>query len=57
MVLLRVAKQLADLYQKNRSLEAGYQVVGTLSDIANGKTGAKVSLHRFVLGVLLDDVL
>ncbi len=53
----RVAKQLADLYQKNRALEAEYQVVGTLSDIANGKTGAKVSLHRFVLGVLLDDVL
>ncbi|HGF7478740.1 TPA: AAA family ATPase [Vibrio mimicus] len=55
--LQRVAKQLADLYQKNRALEAEYQVVGTLSDIANGKTGAKVSLHRFVLGVLLDDVL
>ncbi|MDF4534478.1 SMC family ATPase, partial [Vibrio parahaemolyticus] len=46
-----------DLYQKNRALEAEYQVVGTLSGIANGKTGAKVSLHRFVLGVLLDDVL
>ncbi|WP_154173342.1 AAA family ATPase [Vibrio metoecus] len=55
--LQRVAKQLAELYQKNRLLEDEYQVVGTLSDIANGKTGAKVSLHRFVLGVLLDDVL
>ncbi|QIL86924.1 SMC family ATPase (plasmid) [Vibrio sp. HDW18] len=55
--LQRVANQLAELYQKNRALEAEYQVVGTLSDVANGKTGAKVSLHRFVLGVLLDDVL
>ncbi|MFD2018077.1 SbcC/MukB-like Walker B domain-containing protein [Vibrio olivae] len=32
-------------------------MVGTLSDVANGRTGTKVSLHRFVLGVLLDDVL
>ncbi|QXC55754.1 SMC family ATPase [Vibrio mimicus] len=55
--LQRVSKQLTELYQKNQVLEAEYQVVGTLSDIANGKTGAKVSLHRFVLGVLLDDVL
>ncbi|EEY99203.1 exonuclease SbcC [Vibrio sp. RC586] len=55
--LQRVSKQLTELYQKNQVLEAEYQVVGTLSDIANGKTDAKVSLHRFVLGVLLDDVL
>lgn len=52
-----VKERIAILYAKNEALEKSYQVVGTLSDIANGKTGAKVSLHRFVLGVLLDDVL
>ncbi|WP_367990010.1 AAA family ATPase [Vibrio sp. NTOU-M3] len=52
-----VQKRLVALYAQNEALEKEYQVIGTLSDIANGKTGAKVSLHRFVLGVLLDDVL
>lgn len=55
--LHQVAQKLQRLYSKNAVLEEQYQVVGTLSDIANGRTGAKVSLHRFVLGVLLDDVL
>ena len=55
--LNQVAQKLQRLYSKNAVLEEQYQVVGTLSDIANGRTGAKVSLHRFVLGVLLDDVL
>ncbi|MCL9779959.1 SMC family ATPase [Vibrio sp. S4M6] len=55
---LRDARQsLTKLQQENAQLEKAYQVVGTLSDVANGKTGSKVSLHRFVLGVLLDDVL
>jgi len=53
----KVAVILAQLHQQNQALEAEYQVIGTLSDIANGRTGAKVSLHRFVLAVLLDDVL
>lgn len=55
--LVQVEQKLARLYEKNAELEKAYQVYGTLSDIANGRTGAKVSLHRFVLGVLLDDVL
>ena len=38
-------------------LDAEYAVVGTLSDVASGQTGHKVSLQRFVLSVLLDDVL
>ncbi|NGO89290.1 MAG: SMC family ATPase, partial [Halomonas sp.] len=29
----------------------------TLSEVANGRTGNRISLQRFVLGVLLDDVL
>ncbi|MFN2410340.1 MAG: SbcC/MukB-like Walker B domain-containing protein, partial [Halomonas sp.] len=39
------------------SLEAEYRVWGTLSEVANGRTGHRISLQRFVLGVLLDDVL
>ena len=45
------------LKQKNQQLEDEYKVFGTLSDVANGKNHLRVSLHRFVLGVLLDDVL
>ncbi|PXA73658.1 AAA family ATPase [Vibrio sp. 11986-1-5] len=55
--LRQVSDKLVTLYQNNAQLEKEYQIYGTLSDIANGRTGAKVSLHRFVLGVLLDDVL
>ncbi|WP_264876854.1 AAA family ATPase [Vibrio agarivorans] len=55
--LTKVKARLADLYLENEKLDKAYQVFGTLSDVANGKTGSKVSLHRFVLGVLLDDVL
>lgn len=55
--IIQVQKKLKLLYEKNAELEKAYQVFGTLSDIATGRTGAKVSLHRFVLGVLLDDVL
>ncbi|PNH97590.1 AAA family ATPase [Vibrio diazotrophicus] len=55
--LNQVQHKLSALYAKNEELEKAYQVFGTLSDIATGKTGARVSLHRFVLGVLLDDVL
>ncbi len=53
----QVTKKIQLLYAENEKLDKEYQVIGTLSDIANGKTGSKVSLHRFVLGVLLDDVL
>ncbi len=38
-------------------LESKYALIGTLSDVANGQTGKKISLQRFVLSVLLDDVL
>ncbi|WP_084659783.1 AAA family ATPase [Vibrio sonorensis] len=55
--LLKVSERIKAIKEQNAALEAEYQVFGTLSDVANGKTGAKVSLHRFVLGVLLDDVL
>lgn len=55
--LLGVKQKLASAHQKNRQLEAQYAVYGTLSEVANGQTGDKISLQRFVLSVLLDDVL
>ncbi|WP_076590349.1 AAA family ATPase [Vibrio ostreicida] len=53
----KVREDITQLHQKNTQLEAQYKVYGTLYDVASGKTGSRVSLHRFVLGVLLDDVL
>ncbi|MCE9776805.1 SMC family ATPase [Shewanella algae] len=40
-----------------QALEQEYTLIGTLSDVANGNSHSKVSLQRFVLSVLLDDVL
>lgn len=53
----KVQQDIRDLHEKNSQLEAEYKVYGTLYDVASGKTGSRISLHRFVLGVLLDDVL
>lgn len=55
--LKAVKKKLEQAHKKNEALEAEYQVIGTLSEVANGQTGNKISLQRFVLSVLLDDVL
>lgn len=43
--------------QQNQALDDEYKVIGTLSEVLSGDNNAKVSLQRFVLGVLLDDVL
>ncbi|CAE6955524.1 COG0419 ATPase involved in DNA repair [Vibrio sp. B1ASS3] len=53
----KVRNDIATLHDKNTKLEDEYKVFGTLYDVASGKTGSRISLHRFVLGVLLDDVL
>ncbi|MGP8307841.1 AAA family ATPase [Vibrio sp. YIC-376] len=53
----KVRSDIASLHEKNSKLEEEYKVFGTLYDVASGKTGSRISLHRFVLGVLLDDVL
>lgn len=57
MLLKNTQTQLAIVDQKAKSLEDEYAVIGTLADVANGNTGNKISLQRFVLSVLLDDVL
>ncbi len=53
----KVRTDIESLHAKNNKLEDEYKIFGTLYDVASGKTGSRISLHRFVLGVLLDDVL
>lgn len=55
--LISVQKKLIEAHKKNEELEKQYKIVGTLYEVSNGLTGDKVSLQRFVLSVLLDDVL
>lgn len=55
--LVQTQKQLEQADAAAKQLEDEYAVVGTLADVANGQTGNKISLQRFVLSVLLDDVL
>ncbi|OIQ20964.1 MAG: hypothetical protein BM556_03200 [Bacteriovorax sp. MedPE-SWde] len=52
-----VKSKLRKAHADNEELEKEYRVLGTLSEVANGQTGNKISLQRFVLSVLLDDVL
>ncbi|MEZ9197312.1 AAA family ATPase [Shewanella sp. 10N.286.54.B9] len=55
--LKQTQELLNDADSQAKQLEDEYAIVGTLADVANGQTGNKVSLQRFVLSVLLDDVL
>ena len=50
-------KNLVARQAEMAGLDARYKVVGTLADVACGLKGSKVSLQRYILGVLLDDVL
>ncbi|RUR29567.1 SMC family ATPase [Vreelandella andesensis] len=52
-----IGQKLSAAHAAQAELEAQYRVWGTLSEVANGRTGNRISLQRFVLGVLLDDVL
>ncbi|GGN01882.1 AAA family ATPase [Shewanella xiamenensis] len=56
-LLKQTQTQLSIVDQKAKALEDEYAIIGTLADVANGNTGNKISLQRFVLSVLLDDVL
>lgn len=55
--LKEIQNKLEHARKKNAALDAEYKIIGTLSEVANGQTGIKISLQRFVLSVLLDDVL
>lgn len=52
-----VNEKLRQAAKENEALNKQYSVIGTLDKVANGNTGNRISLQRFVLSVLLDDVL
>ncbi len=52
-----VAVKIGRINEQNAGLEREYAIYGTLSHIANGRGDSRISLQRFVLSVLLDDVL
>jgi len=52
-----IREALRDLVAQQQVLESEYGSVGRLSRVANGGNGFNLSLQRFVLSVLLDDVL
>lgn len=55
--IARSVQQVGDAENEMRHLEERFRVVGTISQVANGQLGVKLTFHRFVLGVLLDEVL
>ena len=58
VVLLQSAvDQLAKIETEDQLINQEYAIFGTLDEVASGKNGMRVSLQRFVLSVLLDDVL
>jgi len=56
-LLQDITRELDEVKNRAQALEDKYAVIGTLADTASGKTGNRISLQRFVLSVLLDDVL
>ncbi|MEB3227072.1 MAG: AAA family ATPase [Synechocystis sp.] len=55
--LENIQQKLQTAQKELAKLDADYAIYGTLSEVANGQRGSKISLQRFVLGVLLEDVL
>jgi len=55
--LEKAQQALAQLLAEQAALEAEYAVVGRLARVANGGNAYNLSLQRFVLSVLLDEVL
>ena len=53
----RWLKTLCDLDGELTELGARYQIIGQLSDAANGQNPQRLSFQRYVLGVFLDEVL
>lgn len=57
LALTHLQERLGKIRKSSKELDDEYAVFGTLSDVASGRQGSKVSLQRFILSVLLDDVL
>ncbi|BBP43265.1 AAA family ATPase [Thiosulfativibrio zosterae] len=56
-LLKSVQQKLALAHQENQTLQDEYHLIGTLSQVLSGAAGDKVNLQRFVLSLLLADVL
>ncbi len=50
-------QKLADLAKRGTNLEERYARTSRLAAMLSGKTGLKIPLHQFVLGIMLDDIL
>lgn len=55
--LLQSRDAIGHVQQQHRALDERYRIVGRLSDVASGQTDSRINLQRYVLSVLLDDVL
>ncbi|GGX55367.1 AAA family ATPase [Saccharospirillum salsuginis] len=53
----KALKNLGDARKALDELDHQYGLYGTLADVASGANGQRINLQRFVLSVLLDDVL
>ena len=53
----KLLKKLKKSDKQKAKLEDEYSVIGTVSDMANGRNDKGLTFQRFVLGALLDDVL
>jgi len=53
----KAVERLQQLVIQNEALEAQYASIGTLANLATGQNSQRLSLHRFILSVLLDDIL
>lgn len=50
-------KELNNIAKELKSLDERYEVMGRISEVANGKNAQRITFQRFVLATRLDDVL
>lgn len=55
--LQQISQRLQEKQASSGKLTEQYQVLGTLADAVAGNNSQRLTLHRFVLSILLDDVL
>lgn len=55
--LQKSLKKLTELIKEGSTLEEQYSRTSRLAAMLAGKTGLKIPLHQFVLGIMLDDIL
>lgn len=55
--LQKATKLLVEIQEKQQVLEQQYQVLGTMSEMASGNNPDRITLQRFVLSVILEEVL